>query len=309
MNSNAYKALRENAAWIDLAGRGKIRATGEDRARLLHAMCTNHVQDLQPGMGLYAFFLTAQGRILADANIYCMPDYLLIDTEPETKQRLWDHLDQFIIADDVTLHDFTNDWATIGIEGPKAEEVLRNNKIPVAHLPETIAEWGLCQVAHMTSTGSPGYFLFVPNEEKEEVINSLGIPQAGAEEAEVVRLENGRPKYGVDFTDANIPHETQLLDAVHFSKGCYLGQEIVERVRSRGQVNRVLTHLEIETQTPPAHGTKVSSGDKEVGQITSAALSPTRGKVVGFGILRAESLGGELLVEGAKLTPLEQARR
>src|SRR3954453_19633501 len=107
MDSRAYQALREESAWIDLTGRGKIRVTGDDRVRLLHAMCTNHVEDLLPGTGCYAFFLSPQGRILADVNIFCMPDYFLLDTEADTKQRVAEHLDKYIIADDVTLHDFT----------------------------------------------------------------------------------------------------------------------------------------------------------------------------------------------------------
>src|ERR1700722_17400676 len=98
-----YEALRADAAWIDLSKRGKIRVTGEDRARLLHGMCTNHVQGLMPGEGLYAFFLTAQGKIIADACIYHLGDSLLLDTEPETTLKLIGHLDKFIIADDVTL--------------------------------------------------------------------------------------------------------------------------------------------------------------------------------------------------------------
>src|SRR5919106_4918026 len=106
--TNTYDALRNRAAYIDLSGRGNIRATGEDRVRLLHAMTTNHVEQLQPGTGCYGFFLTAQGRILADVNLFCMPDYILLDTEPETRQRVREHLERYIIADDVTLEDFTD---------------------------------------------------------------------------------------------------------------------------------------------------------------------------------------------------------
>ena len=113
-----YEALRGSAAWIDLSARGKIRVTGEDRARLLHAMSTNHVAGLQPGEGLYAFFLTAQGRIVADANVYNLGEAILLDTEPETADKLREHLDKYIIADDVTLEDETAQWAEIGIEGP-----------------------------------------------------------------------------------------------------------------------------------------------------------------------------------------------
>src|SRR3954451_15430500 len=126
-----YEALRESAAWIDLSARGKLRASGEDRARLLHAMSTNHVQDLQPFDGLYAFFLTAQGRILADANIYNRGETLFLDTEPETTDKLRDHLDTYIIADDVTIKDETGQWAAIGLEGPQSLECAKKLGIPV----------------------------------------------------------------------------------------------------------------------------------------------------------------------------------
>ena len=119
-----YEALRNHAAWIDLSARGKIKLTGEDRARLLHAMTTNHIQQLTPGSGCYAFFLNDKGRVLADANVLCRPDYFLLDVEPETREPLYQHLDRFIIADDVTLEDVTGATATIAMEGPQAAIVL-----------------------------------------------------------------------------------------------------------------------------------------------------------------------------------------
>jgi len=299
--TNAYDALRNRAAYIDLSGRGNIRATGADRVRLLHAMTTNHVEQLQPGTGCYGFFLTAQGRILADVNLYCMPDYILLDTEPETRQRVKEHLERYIIADDVTLEDFTDCAAVINVEGPEAERIVKELGAPAAHLPFTIAEWDHALIAHNSYTGGPGYSVMLPVEQKSHFISRLdaaGIPCAGSAEAEAVRLENDRPRYGVDFSDANIPHETQLLHAVHNNKGCYLGQEIVERVRSRGHVNRVLTRLEIDSETVPARGTKVQSGDTAVGEIMSAAYSPSLGRTLAFAIARAESLESPLTVDG-----------
>ena len=119
-----YQGLREQAAWIDLSTRGKIRLEGEDRARLLHAMTTNDVQNLKPDHGCYAFFLNAQGRILGDVNIFGFEDSTLLDTEPETRAKLYEHLDRYIIADDVTLRDETDHLATISIEGPQATGAL-----------------------------------------------------------------------------------------------------------------------------------------------------------------------------------------
>src|SRR5688500_9890968 len=170
MDPQSYAALHERAAWIDLSGRGKIRATGEDRARLLHSMTTSHIQELIPGSGCYTFFLTAQGRIIADANIFCMPDYLLIDTEPETRQRVLEHLDKLIIADDVLLHYFPYDYGTINIECPQFEAVLRRFYVPTAHLPYSFAEWSRCEVAHVTYTGQPCYSFIFPVEQRESVL-------------------------------------------------------------------------------------------------------------------------------------------
>jgi tRNA-modifying protein YgfZ len=305
MNANSYEALRERAAWIDLTGRGKIRATGDDRVRFLHSMTTGNIEELVPGSGCYTFFLTAQGRIIADANIFAMTDYLLIDTEPETKQRVFEHLDKFIIADDVMLHDFSADSATLNVEGPKSKEILEALNVPVAQLPCSIAEWAQCSVAHVSYTGQTGYSFFFPNEHKEETVAKLtdaGLPQAGLDIAEIVRIENGRPRYGVDITETTIPQETQQMHAVHANKGCYIGQEIVERVRSRGHVNKLLSSLEIEASEPPGRGTKIQSEGKDVGEITSAVFSPARNKVVAMGIVRGEAINGPLTVNGATAT-------
>jgi aminomethyltransferase len=301
INESAYDALQKRAAYIDLSGRGHLRASGEDRVRFLHAMSTNHIEQLQPGTGCYAFFLSAQGRILADANIFCMPDYLLLDTEPETKESLREHLDKYIIADDVTVTDFTDTTSVISVEGPGAKEVLNSLNASATHLPYTIAEWDHRLIAHVSYTGGPGYEVIVPTEQKTELealLGSVGVPEARLVEAEAVRLECGRPRYGVDFGGTNIPHETGLLHAIHSDKGCYLGQEIVERVRSRGHVNKVLTRLELDTQTPPARGVKVEVDNKAVGEISSAAFSPAFERTLAFAILRSEALTASLLVDG-----------
>jgi aminomethyltransferase len=302
MDLESYSALRERAAWIDLSGRGKIRATGDDRARLLHSMTTNHIQELIPGSGCYAFFLTPQGRIIADANIFCMPDHLLIDTEPETRHRVLEHLEKFIIADDVTLHDFTDAYGAINVEGPQAETVLNRCGVPTAHLPYTLIEWAHGQIAHVNYTGQPGYSFIFPKEMRAAVIAHLteaGIPQVDLATADVVRVENGRPRYGIDITETTLPQETQIGKAIHPSKGCYIGQEIVERVRSRGHVNKLLSALDIQTSEPPPAGAAIQADGKDVGTITSAAYSPSRNHTVAMGMVRAEALGGALTVLGA----------
>ena len=275
-------------SYWDISQRGKIRLTGEDCARLLHAMTTNHIQQLTPGTGCYAFFLSAQGRILADANILCRPDHFLVDTEPETREKLYEHLDKFIIADDVTLEDVTAVTATIALEGSDAADVLRAAGAPVPEEPYANEAWGSRLVTRMSYVGGPGYTLFAPMEEKAELIGQLQSSAGSAAEFNILRLENGKPRYGQDISERYLAQEVNQPAALHFSKGCYLGQEIVERVRSRGQVHRVLMPITLETQEPPAPGTKLQVEGKDVAELTSAAFSPRLNKVAGLAYVRME---------------------
>jgi folate-binding protein YgfZ len=269
----AYTALRESAAWIDLTARGKIRVTGEDRARLLHAMSTNNIQALTPGQGCYALFLNAQGRILADVNVLCFDDHLLLDTEPELLSKIHDHLDRYIIADDVTLENVTAQMDTVALEGPQAAAVLSRLGAPVPEAPWSHAAWGTGTVQRTAQ----GFLLFFPKRQTPD----LGAPEASAEEARTVRIEQGRPRYGEEITDRHLVQETGLMHAVSFTKGCYLGQEIVERVRSRGQVHKQLRAVQLDTDVPPEPGTKL--GDAE---IASSAYSPALRKTVALAYVK-----------------------
>jgi folate-binding protein YgfZ len=294
-----YEALHAGAAWCELTGRGKIRLTGEDRARLLHAMTTNHIQQLKPGEGCYAFFLNAQGRILADANIFCREDDFLLDTEPETAARLYEHIDRYVIADDVALENLTAELVTIAVEGPNAGDVLRAAGVPAPEIDYGNAPWGARTVARVNSTGQPGFFIFVPAAEGAELVQVLeaaGATAASPAEYRVVRIENGRARYGEDISERYIAQEANQPRALRFSKGCYLGQEIVERVRSRAQIHRVLMPLVIDAQEPPAPGTKLQAGGADRAEITSAAFSPRLCKVVALAYVRTDAAkpGSEL---------------
>ena len=290
-----YDALRNRAAWLDLSTRGKIKLTGEDRARLLHAMTTNHIQQLTPGTGCYAFFLNDKGRVLADANVLCRPDYFLLDVEPEAREPLYQHLDRFIIADDVTLEDMTDTTATMAVEGPQSAEVLQRAGAPIPDAEYSSAEWEAgpvaSLVARLNSTGDPGFFIFAPIAERPALIARLeaaGAEPADAEAARVVRLEHGKPRFGEDISERFLAQEANQPHALHFSKGCYLGQEIVERVRSRGQIHRVLMPLTLETKEPPAPGARIKIDDGRAAEITSAAYSPGLDKVVALAYVRTE---------------------
>ena len=288
---NGYTALREGAAWLDVSTRGRIRVTGEDRARLLHALTTNNVQKLEPGESCYAFFLSAQGRVLADVNVFCFSDHFLLDTEPEAAQKVLEHVDRYIIADDVILEDIAASTAAIAVAGPRAVEMAQ----PVEG----------AQVLDVSLTGGPGRMIVAPVAEREGVVRRLesaGAVAAAAEDFRVVRLENGRPRYGDDIGERYLAQETNQLRALNFQKGCYLGQEIVERVRSRAQIHRVLMPLWIEGTELPAPGTKLQAQGRDAAEITSAAWSPALGKVVALAYVRTEHVkpGTELELAGRR---------
>jgi tRNA-modifying protein YgfZ len=292
--SSGYGALREHAAWLDLSAsdatsRGKIRVTGEDRKRLLHAMTTNQVQQLEPGSGNYVFFLNAQGRILADANLFVLEDSVLLDTEPETRHKLREHLDRYIIADDVTLEDVTHSLATVSIEGPEAEDFLKQHAAPVPSKAYETALWGDRIVARASTTGQPGFLIFLPHDEKEDLLAQFslaGMVEADEADQRTVRIELGHPRYGEEITERYLVQETGQLQAVSFEKGCYLGQEIVERVRSRAQIHRILRPFELATKDIPEAGSKFQAGEEDAGEVVTAAYSPVLDKVVGLAYIR-----------------------
>lgn len=288
-----YEGLRTHAAWFDLSGRGLIRMTGEDRARLLHAMTTNDIQRLSQGHGCYAFFLNAQGRILADVNVFTLEDAFLLDTEPEVREKVLLHLDQYIIADDVTLTDESSQWGVLGVEGPESASVMKKLGAPAPGEPWDIEIWEGGLVAAVSATGASGFRIFVPAAEKEDMIARLqaaGVPEADNEEVNVVRLEHGKPRYGVDISERYLTQETNQMHAISFAKGCYLGQEIVERVRSRAQIHRMLHPVRIRSSNAPSTGKKLAAEGKDVAEITSAAFSPALREVVALAYVRIDQL-------------------
>jgi aminomethyltransferase len=284
-----YEALRRGAAWIDVSGRGRIVARGRDRARLLHNLTSNEVKKLAPGSGCYAFFLNPQGRIQADLTMFCFPEHFLLDTEPDLSETVQQNIRKYVIADQVELEDISAATAAVAIEGSGAAGTLSGLGAPVpgsdyAHLP-----WDGFTVAAVSLTGQPGFRIYAPAAAREELIHRIaaaGAVPASAEDARQVRIENGRPRYGEDIRDTNLPQETQQMHAVSFTKGCYLGQEIVERIRAQGHVNKKLVRVEIDAPAPLASGAKLTAEGAEAGEITSSVFSPDSGRTLGLAYVR-----------------------
>jgi aminomethyltransferase len=181
-------------------------------------------------------------------------------------------VDKYIIAEDVTLEDVA--LAVLGIEGPRAAQVLDSAGAPLPSGDYSHSAWGDAVIARVSETGGPGFRIWLAPQRKDELIARLALPAATPEDRRIVRLEHGRPRYGEDITEATLPQESQQMHAVSFNKGCYLGQEIVERIRARGQVHRRLEGFEYEPGYPPD------------AQITSEAFSPALGRMVALGYVR-----------------------
>ena len=279
--TNGLRLLTTDAGMIDLQTRGRIRVTGEDAARLLHAMTTNHVEGMKAGEGIYVFFLNAQGKILADANLYRFDDYFLLDTEPETRAKLMQHLDQYIIADDATLEDVTDSTSCTALEGPRAFAAARERGVPEPEKELAHVRWGDYTVIAASATGAAGLRFVGP---ASAPFLPAGVEMATADDAEAARILHYRPRYGDEIDERSLPQETVQMRAVHFTKGCYLGQEIVERIRSRGHVNRVLMGFHGESDDAPPAGSVIIALGKEAGEVASAVA--VDGKFYGLAYVR-----------------------
>jgi len=317
-----YRQLREGVALLDKNYRAYLEFNGPDRVRYLNAILTNNIKDLRENHGSISLFLNPQGHILAEIETYALPDKLLCVSYATIRDSLMAWLDKYIIMDDVTLTDRTADFATLALEGPKAalaaEELtgialtdlaeLETRRVHLDSIP--------CRVGKRSpgGTASAEFFVDVAHAKSLwrillEAARKHGGAPAGYAALSAFRLEIGAPWFTYDFGEKQIPHEAGLQDShISFTKGCYTGQEIVERVRSRGQVNRVRITLKYDSPEPPGPGTPLLSDGKEVGHTTRSAFSPVLGGPVGMGYVRREksALGAAMeLPNGAHATVID----
>ena len=285
----AVGAFQQGAAWADLSDQGRLRATGADRVRLLHAICSNDLEGLAPGQGTYAFFLNPQGKIQADSRLFVAADHVLVVCESAVRQSLRDHIESYIIMDDVNLEDVSGQLAVTGLAGPHAAGLLSSvgAEPPSSKLQSSSFPAGLVRRAPVG--GHDGFWLeTAPGDAPDlrERLERLGAIRASAEARDIARVRRRVPRFGLDFGPDCIPHETQVFSAVSFTKGCYTGQEIVERVRSRGRVRRLLVAVELESPEAPTDRRVVHDG-KAVGSLTSLFPISTDGrKWAGFAMVR-----------------------
>ena len=298
-------ALRTQAGLYVENPRTFFACTGPDRLRWLNGLVTNHVGALAEHRGCYAFVLNAQGRIQGDLNIYAMGDSLWLETASEQAAKLFAYLERYIIMDDVTLAPLPAQ-DRLCVAGPQAATVLASIGISVADMEPLQIRTTLWKEIPVTLTAEfhplvPLYTLSIATEQAESCAHALlgaGALACNAEAVEQLRILAGIPRYGIDFTDRELPQETGQERALHFSKGCYLGQEIVERIRSRGNVHRVFSGFIVEDSAAVFPGVQeerlpILAGDQQVGELTSTTaidLPDGSRKAIALGYIRREAL-------------------
>jgi folate-binding protein YgfZ len=298
VRTGEIEALAHGTAVHDLGWLRRVAVRGEDRFRWLSGMVTNTVNDLASGAGAWNLVLNAQGRIQGDLTVWRDTDSLELEMAADQYDRLLAHLDHFIIMDDVELGSVNPAEETaLGLTGPKAGEILGRVGLPVLQEPlsQVQAEFEGAPLLIRRGYGvlAEHYAIWVSAAKVGVLWQALGAAGAkpvGSAALEVFRIAEGIPAYGIDMVERDLPQETSQMRALHFSKGCYLGQEIVERIRSRGNVHRHLRSLEVEGPLPEP-GTKLELNGAEAGHITSAAELPLAEgvRVLALGMIRAEA--------------------
>ena len=294
-----HRAVREAAGLFDFSFRSKFITKGRDHARFLQRIVSNDVKKLAPGQGTYATLLNAQGHILADLRLYCAEDRFLVDADADLRDKAIEILRRYIVADQVEIE--LLDVYALGFQGPRSRPLLEKTlhiDLPAMqefdHFATNYAGFPV-RVVRATSTGEEGYEVWVGAKGLLAIWGAAcgqaptyDMLPCGSEALESLRIEAGIPRYGQELTEDTIPLEAGLLNALSFDKGCYIGQEIVERTRSRGHVNWKLMGLIVDASIPPRPGEKLVSEAREVGEVTSACLSPTLAKTLALAYLRRE---------------------
>ena len=307
--------LLTSAAAVDLGWLARIAVKGEDRTRWLAGMTTNAVQTLEEGHGNYNLVLNAQGRIQGDLYAFREQDRIVLETTAAQVDRLFQHLDHFIIMDDVELERVAGVTA-VGVVGPTAPQIFAKLGIDASQLVpmqqlKSILNGLPVTIVRSYSVLIPRFEIWVEEGRVAELWGALlsaGCKPAGLNALESLRIVEGIPAYGIDIQEKHLAQETSQTRALNFNKGCYLGQEIVERIRSRANIHRVLRQFELKGQIPAA-GAELSAEGKSVGHLSSVATLQIAGqnRTFAIGEVRTEALASrsDIQYDGGVAIPLE----
>jgi folate-binding protein YgfZ len=290
-------AVRRDVGMIDFSDRAKIRITGADRVTFLDGLVTADVKILAPGTSAYALVLNERSRVLGDLRVIALDDAFVLDIEAAQRESLLGYFRKMIVSDDVTLDEL--DWCGhIEVHGPSAPRVVANalgvdvrGLPPDAFVPFAADRHHTGYAVRMRTTGESGYALLAPEMSLEPlwaILDRANVRPIGREAFDLLRIEAGVPRFGVDMSEETLALEVAPEGAISFTKGCYTGQEVVARGTYVGHMNRRLLGLRVDGDVPPAHGDRVTLDANEVGFITSGAWSPTKGWMIALALLRVD---------------------
>ena len=307
--SAEYRAVRGGggAGLVDLSMRGLIEVSGSEAAQFLNGLITNDVARLAEGAWMPAAFPNAQGRLIASARVLRRDGRFLFDTEAVTRESVRKTLERFTLAGDFRVHEATNESSLLSVQGARAPEIigatLGDEAARVDRGRILQAQWraGGVTLIRATHTAEDGFDLFVKAQEATQLWDALaraGAVPVGFDALEVLRIEAGQPRYGLDMNESNVVLETGLDDAVSFTKGCYIGQEIIARIHWRGHVAKRLAGLSFDDGSEVEREARVrSTDDREIGRVTSAAFSPRLSRTVALGYVKYDYLKPETEVK------------
>jgi len=301
-----YRALSAGVGYRVAEDRLVVRITGEDRVPFLNGMCSNDIRRLEPGSLIAALLLTEHAHVVTDFYVWARNDALILETDRAMWPSARAQLEKFLVADDVEIEELAS-MAVVDIEGPQAQAAV------AALAPDAgaLAPWHhvvseRIGIANLPRFGRPAFTVLAEDagsfvDELNRAAASIGIREVSAEAIEVLRIESGTPRIGVDTGTKTIALEARLQSAISFDKGCYVGQETVERATSRGGVKKKLLGLRVRGARVPGTNAAVMLEGKEVGRVTSVADSPRIG-VIGLSILHhsAWTVGTEVVIADAQ---------
>ena len=294
-----YRAVREAAAVIDRSSVGKAEVEGRDRASFLQGMLSNDVKALAPGQGCAAAFLDAHGKVMALLRVYALSDRLLLELPAGLTQKTLLLLDKYLISEKAAFEPLDEAYAVLSVQGAQAPALIAGlagapmDLAPHAHVEATLAGIATRVVQRSEFGVRPGFFLWAAPDAMPALraaVEGAGATPVEPAVGEVLRVEAGEPAYGQDVDESVILPETNLEHLVSYTKGCYIGQEVVARVKYRGHVNRALTGLTLEGDRVPTPGAPVFAGEREIGRVTSAVRSLGLGAPIALGYVRREHL-------------------
>jgi folate-binding protein YgfZ len=296
-----YATLREGAGILDLSFRGRLCVLGADAQRFLNGQVTNNVKDLKIGEGCYAARVSAKGKLHSDLNIYRLENEMLLDFEPGLSEAVAQRLEKFVIAEDAQVIDAAAQYGLLSAQGPKVAEAVGalspGFAAPAKAMGVTKVEDPTLGEIYATARRrirGRGLDLFVPAGAMKEAAARLlagGGRLCGWQALETARIEAGIPRFGADMDETNLAPEALDTSAISYAKGCYIGQEVIARIRTYGQVAKSLRGLRLggKGNEAPDKGAKLFLGEKEVGHITSAVWSPALQAVIALGYVRREA--------------------